>query len=111
LRAAGFSISLDDFGTGYSSLSYLQRIPASVLKLDGEFTQALCKDPKAHHIARCVLDLTRSLDMKVCAEGVETQAQLESLRELGVHSVQGFLLAKPMPLNELLSFNREAVVA
>jgi diguanylate cyclase (GGDEF)-like protein/PAS domain S-box-containing protein len=102
LRDAGFSVSLDDFGTGYSSLSYLQRITASVLKLDGQFTQALSEDPRARHIARCVLDLAASLDMTVCAEGVESGAQLDCLRELGVQRVQGFLLAKPVALNEVL---------
>jgi diguanylate cyclase (GGDEF)-like protein/PAS domain S-box-containing protein len=107
LRAAGFSISLDDFGTGYSSLSYLQHIPASVLKLDGKFTRTLCDDLKVHHIVRCVMELTRSLNMRVCAEGVETQEQLDSLRELGVDSAQGFLLAKPMPLNSLIAELRE----
>jgi diguanylate cyclase (GGDEF)-like protein/PAS domain S-box-containing protein len=103
LRSAGFHVSLDDFGTGYSSLSYLQRISASTLKLDREFTQTLCLDEKAHHIARCVVDLACSLNMKVCAEGVETSAQLDCLRALGVHFVQGFMLAKPMPLNELMT--------
>jgi diguanylate cyclase len=102
LRDAGFSVSLDDFGTGYSSLSYLQRVAASVLKLDCEFTHALCEDPRARHIARCVVDLAASLGMTVCAEGIETSAQLDCLRELGVQRVQGFLLAKPIALNDVL---------
>lgn len=93
---AGFPLAIDDFGTGYSCLAYLKDLPAKKLKLDRAFVLDLPHDRKAYAIARTITQLANDLGMVVVAEGVETREQYESLREMGVTAVQGFLLARPM---------------
>src|SRR5690606_36102873 len=88
---------VDDFGTGYSSLNYLKQFPIDVLKIDRSFVDGLPNGEQGAQIARGIIAMAHSLNMSVIAEGVETQAQLEFLREHGCDEVQGFLLARPMP--------------
>ena len=96
LRAMGFSLALDDFGTGYSSLSYLGRFPVDRIKIDRSFTMGVPGDRVAEAIVRAMVTLADALGLDVIAEGVETEAQLRALAELGCTSVQGFLLGRPV---------------
>ncbi len=93
---AGFPLAIDDFGTGYSCLAYLKDLPAKKLKLDRAFILGLPEDRKSFAIVRTVTQLARDLGMTVVAEGVETQAQYDSLCEAGVDAIQGFLLCRPL---------------
>ena len=102
LRAQGVRIALDDFGTGYSSLSHLMRLPLDKVKIDKSFTQQLGKSRKADVLVANLARLTSQLGMRVTFEGVETTAQLERARALGVAAEgQGWLFGKPMPLGEV----------
>ena len=93
-RARGHKISVDDFGTGYSSLAYLKRFPLDTLKIDRAFIQDLAPDTDDFIIAKAIIDLGHSLGLKIVAEGVETQAQLKLLQELGCDLGQGFYFQK-----------------
>jgi PAS domain S-box-containing protein/diguanylate cyclase (GGDEF)-like protein len=95
LQRLGLSIALDDFGTGYSSLSYLQRMPIDAVKLDRSFVSDLTTDPATVSMVRSVLAMARALNLRVVTEGVETEEQLEILRELGCDEAQGYLLGRP----------------
>lgn len=97
LTEAGISIAIDDFGTGYSSLAYLKRLPAESLKIDMAFIRNLPNDLEDAAIVRSTIAMAHALDMQTIAEGVETEAQLEFLRNEGCDIVQGFLLSKPLP--------------
>ncbi len=96
LHAQGLRLSLDDFGTGYSSLSYLQRLPIDVLKIDRSFITPLGSD-QSTAIVRAIIAMAHSLDLRVVAEGVETERQLSILRMLGCDIAQGYLYSKPLP--------------
>ncbi len=114
LRAMGVQIAIDDFGTGYSSLSYLRRLPIDKLKLDQSFTRDAAESGKGAAITKAIIAMAHSLDLKVVAEGVETQAQLELLCGLGCTTMQGYLLSRPMPagaIGELLRRNVPAGIA
>jgi len=107
LKRLGLSIAVDDFGTGYSSLNYLKRFPIDVLKIDRSFVDGLPAGEQDAQITRVIIAMAHSLGMTVIAEGVETQAQLDFLREHGCDEVQGFLLGRPMPPDEVVaSFER-----
>jgi EAL domain-containing protein (putative c-di-GMP-specific phosphodiesterase class I) len=95
-RALGIDVCLDDFGTGYSSLSYLLRFPFDVVKIDRSFIRHLDSDHRRAEMVRMVLQLAATLNKQVVAEGIESQAELEHLRELGCGRVQGFLLSRPL---------------
>ena len=97
LKALGVTLSLDDFGTGYSSLSHLRRFPVDDVKVDRSFVDGLVDRPGDASIVAAVRDVTRSLDLGVVAEGIETLEQLERLRALGYERGQGFLFARPGP--------------
>ena len=96
LQAFGVSITLDDFGTGHASLSYLRRFPFDKLKIDKSFIRNMCTDAQSNAIVEAVLLLSRRLGLNVVAEGVETQAQLDTLRGLRCPLAQGFLGGRPM---------------
>ena len=104
LRTLGVRVALDDFGTGYSSLGYLHRFPFDRIKIDQSFVQSLGIDASAQAIIDAILAMSRSLDLDVTAEGVETDSQLSLLQSKGCGSVQGFLLAKPMQASAVESF-------
>ena len=106
LRTRGISLSLDDFGTGYSSLNYLKRFPVDTLKIDRTFVMDLDKNPEDAAITRAIIEMAHSLNMWVVAEGVETDQHLEILRLMGCDSIQGFLISKPVPEQELIELVR-----
>ena len=101
-------IALDDFGTGYSSLSYLARLPLDALKIDGSFIVHLAEDRKTMTLTTTIVQLAHALDLKVIAEGVETEEQARILRHIRCDEVQGYLMAKPKTEEELLEFLRSA---
>jgi diguanylate cyclase (GGDEF)-like protein len=109
MRQQGFHISLDDFGTGYSSLSYLKRFPVSKLKIDQSFVKAIETDPADAAIVRSVIDLGHSLNMKVLAEGVETQGQLDRLGNEGCDYIQGYYFSRPLAPDSVEAYLRGAV--
>ena len=109
LKKLGVFLALDDFGTGYSSLASLKRLPIDTLKIDRAFTRDLTSDASAHAIATTIITLGHSLNMSVIAEGVETRAQWERLRDLGCDAMQGFYYSRPMRAEDftaLLSSDR-----
>ncbi|SCF11777.1 diguanylate cyclase (GGDEF) domain-containing protein [Micromonospora chaiyaphumensis] len=103
LRDSGVRLALDDFGTGYSSLSLLSRIPVHELKIDRSFVTAMESAAEAAAVIRSTLDLGRSLDLTVVAEGVESEPQRRALWELGCAAGQGHLFARPLPSGTLLA--------
>ena len=103
----GISMSIDDFGTGYSCLANLKDIPARKLKLDRSFTSAMPQDTRSQAIVKGVIQLGHDLGMTVVAEGCETEQQRDMLIEAGVDAIQGFLFARPMPEEQLLSWIEE----
>lgn len=96
LKNLGVHLSLDDFGTGYSSLSYLATLPMDTVKIDRSFVQSLLIDPRNAAIARSIIQMARSLNMQVIAEGVEMPQQLEFLADEACETMQGFLFSKPL---------------
>jgi EAL domain-containing protein (putative c-di-GMP-specific phosphodiesterase class I) len=111
LKALGVGLDIDDFGTGYSSLSRLQRFPVDTLKIDRTFVSRMDSDHDTHEIVRIIITLAHNLGLKVVAEGVETQTQLDLLRDLGSEFAQGYLFSKPADhaaIEKLLEANRAA---
>jgi len=104
LNKLGISFALDDFGTGFSSLSNLQHLPISLVKIDKSFVQDLGRSADAEHIIRAIISLAHSLQISVVAEGVETEGQLEFLRQQHCDEIQGYYYARPMPWERLVEF-------
>jgi diguanylate cyclase len=100
LRDSGVGVSIDDYGTGYSSLTYLRDLPADELKLDRSFTWDLDADPRATAITRHTTALAHALGLRLTAEGIESAAVADALRQLGCDVGQGFHFARPMPVAE-----------
>ena len=101
LARRGVRLSLDDFGTGYSALASLKRFPFSILKIDRFFIGSIRRSDDAAPITSSVVALGRTLGMTVVAEGIESDAQLELLQRLGCDAGQGYLLARPLAVDEL----------
>jgi EAL domain-containing protein (putative c-di-GMP-specific phosphodiesterase class I) len=104
LRELGVRISMDDFGTGYSSLSYLRSFPFDKIKIDRCFISGLPDAGDSLAIVRAVIGLASSLRMATTAEGVETQQQLEQVRQLGCTEIQGFIFGAPRAASEIFAF-------
>ena len=100
----GIQISMDDFGTGYSSLNYLRYMPLNALKIDRSFVMNLATNRSDAAIIEAIIALAHSLSLKVIAEGVETEQQLSFLKSRGCDEVQGFLLSRPLPVEEISRF-------
>ena len=114
LRALGVRISMDDFGTGYSSLSYLRSFPFDKIKIDQSFVRDLDSNHDGQAIVRSIISLGKGLGVTITAEGVETEAELSSLRAEGCDEGQGFLFSRARPNNEitqLLLAQRQAISA
>ncbi len=101
LKALGLGLSIDDFGTGYSSLARLKHLPIDELKIDRDFVRDIPRDHNDMEIAATIIAMARNLKLRVIAEGVETQAQLDFLARQGCHACQGFFLGRPMPAKVL----------
>jgi EAL domain-containing protein (putative c-di-GMP-specific phosphodiesterase class I) len=101
LRDLGVRLSLDDFGTGYSSLSYLRRFPVNTLKVDRSFVKDVASDKTAAGVVAAIISVAHELGLRVVAEGVETEAQLERLRVQRCDTAQGYFLGRPVPLSQL----------
>ena len=109
LKAMGVKLALDDFGTGYSSLTYLRQLPLDVLKIDRSFVRDLETNPSDRAIVQTILNFAQNLGLSVVAEGVETERQMLLLRQLGCRAYQGFLFARPMPLEAFRRLCRRPV--
>ena len=111
LREEGIRIAIDDFGTGYSSLSYLTRFPVAALKIDRSFVAGIGRETSDPAIVRTIIEMARTLGFTVIAEGVETQAQVEFLRQFGCHQAQGYFFARPMPVEDFRALISSAAEA
>ncbi|CAK8719415.1 MAG: PAS domain S-box-containing protein/diguanylate cyclase (GGDEF) domain-containing protein [Candidatus Electronema aureum] len=100
IRQIGIRIAIDDFGTGYSSLAYLKKFPVNSIKIDQSFIADLTKDSDDAAIVASIIQMARSLNLEVVAEGVETLEQLDFLREKKCHEVQGYYFSKPLPVEQ-----------
>ena len=113
LREKGFQISMDDFGTGYSSLSLLTRMPIDTLKIDKSFVDPVSTPDEREEdiiVLRHIITLAKELGFVILAEGAESKAQVDRLRELGCEVIQGYYYSKPLPETEyekLLTVTRE----
>lgn len=109
LRRSGVKVAFDDFGTGYASLTHLCDFPVDIIKIDRSFVLGLERQSRKKAIAASIIDLARSLDLEVVAEGIETKAQRDIVQSLGCRFGQGFLLGRPIDavaIEELLSFDQ-----
>ena len=102
LREQGMQIALDDFGAGHSSLTYLQQLPLDYLKLDRALISSVCESSSQRAITECVARLGKALQLKVVAEGIETEDQHKMVEILGCDMAQGFLFSKPVPLDQAI---------
>ena len=102
LHSRGIHIAIDDFGTGYSSLSYLKNLPIDCLKIDRAFIKDICHNDMDKKIVQTLINMAHSMDKTVVAEGVEEKEQYELLSQYSCDEIQGYLLSKPVPSEQLL---------
>tara|TARA_Y100000031_G_C8170035_1_gene361326 strand:- start:312 stop:1112 length:801 start_codon:yes stop_codon:yes gene_type:complete len=107
IKQLGFKIAIDDFGTGYSSLATLKHLPVDVLKLDRSFISGLGDDSVDYVIIESILSIAKGLNLQAIAEGVETELQLQSLKDIGCDAAQGYYLSYPIDKEELLQLLAE----
>ncbi len=113
-RSFGFSVALDDFGTGFSSLSYLANLEVNSLKIDKSFVEKIHTDTKTRNIVKFLVNLSKSLDLTVIAEGVETEQEWDTLKEFGCDYMQGYYFSKAQPMRKIVGMmipNRRKKVA
>jgi EAL domain-containing protein (putative c-di-GMP-specific phosphodiesterase class I) len=96
LRDTGIQLSIDDFGTGYSSLSYLQRLPVNELKIDRSFVIDINLQPATQRLVKTIIEMGHGLGLSVIAEGIETEAERDTLQSLGCDAMQGYFASKPL---------------
>jgi diguanylate cyclase (GGDEF)-like protein len=108
LRALGVKLSIDDFGTGYSSLAYLRRLPVQEVKVDRAFVMRMDEEADDAAIVRSIVELARTLELTVVAEGVENRRAMRLLEEMGCGLVQGYYLSRPMPVGEFVGWHAQA---
>ena len=101
IKAVGVQLSMDDFGTGYSSLSSLRDMPIDTLKIDKSFVDDINTGANGQAIIKAIMALAKQLGLKVVAEGVEEESQLDFLKQNGCETIQGYLLGRPLPAEEL----------
>ena len=104
LKDLKLKLSIDDFGTGYSSLSYLKRFAIDKLKIDQSFIADIGHDKSDEAIIKAIISLAKALGQQVIAEGVETQEQMDFLRENHCHEIQGYLYSKPLSAKDMTAF-------
>jgi EAL domain-containing protein (putative c-di-GMP-specific phosphodiesterase class I)/HAMP domain-containing protein len=109
IKRLGVELAIDDFGTGYSSLNYLNRFPIDRLKIDRSFVRDMLDDPTDLAITRAIIGLGHTLDLKVVAEGVETEREAETLRASNCDELQGYLIGRPLPAQDLVAWLGQAV--
>jgi EAL domain-containing protein (putative c-di-GMP-specific phosphodiesterase class I) len=108
-RRLGVGVSIDDYGTGQSSLAYLQSIPATELKIDRVFIAAMADDPRNRILVRSTIAMAHELGLEVVAEGVEDQACLDLLRDMGCDQVQGYLISRPLGAEAVAAFALDSI--
>jgi EAL domain-containing protein (putative c-di-GMP-specific phosphodiesterase class I) len=104
VRDLGVNIAIDDFGTGYSSLGRLTKLPIAVLKVDRSFVASMLDDPSAMTLVSTIISLAHTLRLEVVAEGVESEEQAKILRLLRCDQMQGYLIGRPLPFDEITAF-------
>jgi len=110
LHDYGVHISMDDFGTGYSSLSYLKRFPIDTIKIDRSFVSDIDTSPDDAEIIHTIINMGQTLNRKIIAEGVETQEQLDILRQYNCDEIQGYFFSKPLEPSTFVQFYRDLAV-
>ena len=107
IRDMGVNIAIDDFGTGYSSLAYLAKLPLQSLKIDRSFIITMLNEPDSMTLVSTMISLAHSIRLKVVAEGVDSEEQSKLLKLLRCDEIQGYLVSKPLPANDLAAMLRE----